>query len=344
VARVREPASGAVRLRALAAALPEQVREGFRSGVELAPAATERATTVFAVGIGGSAIAIDIARPIVESETRVVLVPVRSPDLPNAVDRRTRAFFLSYSGNTEETLRAYDGAHRSGATRVVVTSGGTLAERAARDDVPVLPLPPGLPPRSAAGQVLGGLLGLLDPWFPESNEARIARATERLAAAMPRLVGTASSLAGRIGSRFPRVYAETRFVGVARRWKTQIEENAKRLAAFDEFPEVMHNSIVGWDAIPRSSAARSAVVLLEWEGSRPLTRRSFDYLDRLLARRGVCVVRVPLAGDDPLDAALYGLALGDLVSISLAERQGVDPYPIDAIVRFRAALASKHSR
>ncbi|MGA8543239.1 MAG: SIS domain-containing protein [Thermoplasmata archaeon] len=336
-------ASGSLRLRALAAALPAQVREGFRAGLELAPPAAERATTIFAVGMGGSAIPVDLARGIVEAETQIALVPVRSPDLPRAVERRSRVLFISYSGETAETLRAYDHASRSGASRIVVASGGTLADRAERDGVPLLALPPGIPPRCAAGQVLGGILGLLDPWFPESNEGRMQRATGRLEATIPRMPAAAASIGRRIGTGFPSIYAESRFGGVARRWKTQIEENAKQLAAFDEVPELLHNAIVGWDAMPRAAARRCSVVLLQWEGALPLTRRNFAYLERLLGHRGARVIPVTLAGEDPIDAVLHGLALGDYVSLSLADQRRVDPYPIDAITRLKAALASRPS-
>ena len=57
----------------------------------------------------------------------------------------------SYSGNTEETLAAYDAAGEAGAPRVVSSSGGELAARARRDKVPVIPLPGGFQPRAAVG-------------------------------------------------------------------------------------------------------------------------------------------------------------------------------------------------
>jgi glucose/mannose-6-phosphate isomerase len=228
----------------------------------------------------------------------------------------------------------------------VVTSGGTLTERAERDEVPILPLPPGLPPRSAVGRIFGGLLGLLDPWFPESNEGRIDRTVDRVATLLrsySRARGPAGAIAARIGSRVPLVYAESSFVGLARRWKTQIEENAKRLAFFDEVPEMLHNAIVGWDATKKAEAARFAVLLLRWAGEPRLTHRSFAYLERLLADRGAAVIRVPLVADDRLEALVTGVALGDHVSLFLADDRGVDPYPVEAITRLKATLASRGS-
>jgi glucose/mannose-6-phosphate isomerase len=338
----RRVSDGPIRMRALAANLPTALREGFESGRELAPPATG-SPAIVAVGMGGSGIAADLARGVIESECPVMLSVVRSSDLPRALDRRSHVILVSYSGDTWETLTAYDAAGRAGVHRTVVCSGGRLAERAADDGVPVLPVPSGMPPRSAVGHLLGGILGLLDPWFPESNEVRVARVADRVRAQIGSYVwarGPAAVLAEKVGERLPFVYAESSFVGLARRWKTQIEENAKRIAVFDEVPELLHNAIVGWDACPRSEAAHYAVLLLEWSGESPATRRSIRYLDRLVTQRGARVMRVPLAAEDRLEALVGGIALGDHMTLALADLRGVDPYPFDAITRVKAALGS----
>ncbi len=330
-------------MRALAAALPTQLAEGFRTGLDAAPPATGRPTTVFCVGMGGSGISAELVRSVVESETPLTIEPIRAPELPRAVEKRSRVVLVSYSGDTWETLRAYDAAGRVGASRVVITSGGALGARAERDGVPHLPLPPGLPPRSAIGHVFGGLLGLLDPWFPESNEARVERITGRLARQVAQYAapgGVAAVVAREIGSRVPVVCAESAFAGVARRWKTQIEENAKRVALFDEVPELFHNAIVAWDAISRREARRFAIVLLEWAGELAPTRRGLRHFARLVRERGVDVGVVPLGSEDRLEATLMAVSLGDHVSLFLADRRGVDPYRFDAIERLKSAIGS----
>ncbi len=334
---------GPIRMRALAAMLPQALEDGFRAGRELAPSALDGRPSVVAVGMGGSAIAADLARGFVTAESPIELSVLRSPELPRSVNERTHVILVSYSGNTWETLQAYDATRRAGARRTVVTSGGALAERANADGVPVLTLPPGLPPRSTVGQQLGGILGLLDPWFPESNEGRVGRVAGRVRGliglyAKPR--GPAGRLAEKVGDRLPFVYAESSFLALARRWKTQVEENAKRLATFDEVPELFHNALVGWDAVRRSEAGRYAVILLEWTGESGSTRKSFRYLEALLRRRGVRVVPVPLDSEDRLEALVGGISLGDYVSLFLADRRRVDPLPVEAIVRLKTALGS----
>ncbi len=334
-------------MRALAAGFPTQLVDGFRAGLEIAAPATGRSTAVYAVGMGGSAIAADLARSVLAAETPLALTSIRSPDLPRAVERKSRVVLVSYSGDTWETLRAYDAAGRVDAVRVAITSGGALAARAERDGVPVLLLPPGLPPRASVGHVLGGLLGLLDPWFPESNESRVGRIAARLRRLLPQYAsarGPAAAWARRFSGRLPTIYAESAFVAVARRWKTQIEENAKSLALFDELPEVLHNSIVGWDAIGKAEARRFSVALLEWAGAPPPTRRGLRHFERLLALRGVPVASIELPPEDRLEAVAVGVLLGDHVSLFLADRRRVDPSTTDAIGRLKSALAGPPSR
>ena len=334
---------GMARMRGLAAALPDALQTGYRSGLELARPLPADDLRVVAFGMGGSAIASDLARGLVTAESRAALSVVRSPELPRSVDERTEVFLSSYSGNTWETLVAYDAAGRVGARRTVLTSGGALLERAAKDGVPILTVPPGLPPRSAVGHLLGGVLGLLDSAFPESLERRVGDAAEYSRARIreyARSRGPAARIAGQVGNRLPFVYAEEPFGPLARRWKTQIEENAKRLAVFDEVPELFHNALVGWDALARAESKQFHALLLEWSEESPPVRKSFRYLERLLRSKGVGVTHVPLPSEDRLTALVAGIVLGDHVSLFLAERAKVDPYPVEAITRLKSAIGN----
>lgn len=336
-------AAGLERMVALAAELPTALVRGFRAGRELdaPPVAGER--PVFAAGMGASGVAAELARGLVEAEASAPLVVVRGADLPRAAAAPATVLLLSYSGATTEAIRAYHAAGRLGARRIVVTSGGPLADRADADGAPVLRVPAGRPPRAAVGDLLGAVLGVLDPLFPESNEARLERAATAVAEQIPRIGapgGPAADLAKVVGDRFPFVVAERSFAALARRWKSQIEENAKRLAVFDEIPELLHNSVVGWDALRPREARRYALLLLEWSAAAPLARQADRYLLRLGRARGTAAVRVPLPPEDRLSALVHGIALGDHLSFELARRAGVDPVPIPAIDRTRAALAA----
>jgi glucose/mannose-6-phosphate isomerase len=261
--------------------------------------------------------------------------------LPAGFGENSLVILVSYSGSTWETLDAYGTASRKGARRIVLSSGGELSKCATRDGVPLIPLPPGLPPRAAVGYIIGGLLGVCDKWFARSNEDRVRKISRRLRYRQSRWAerkGLPASLAKLVGSRLPTIYADAKIGSVARRWKTQVEENAKRLALFDVFPEVLHNAIVGWDALDASRARRHALLSIAWEGQSPRVRAGMEYLHRLVRRKGVRCALVPLDSTDLLEALLFGVSIGDHFSLFLAEAAGVNPFPYRAITRMKDAL------
>jgi glucose/mannose-6-phosphate isomerase len=335
---------GLALMRALATQVPDHLLAGFRTAQDLGAAIPRKMRRSVVVGMGGSAIAADLVRAVTDPELEITLDVSRGPMLPRSVDAESLTILASYSGNTWETLAAYDEASRRHAVRIAVSSGGELARRADRDGVPLLQLPPGLPPRAAVGYMLGGVFGILDPFFPESNDSRIRRAARRvndLQASLASPKGAPASVAAKIGRRTPQLYADVSLASLARRWKTQIEENAKRLAHFDLFPELLHNAIVGWDALSPTDSRRWAVVLLDWPGQNPSIGPAVSYLEKLLTRRHVTVARVHIEPEDRIEALLTGVSYGDHVSLAMAELAGVDPYPVEAITRMKKALEKR---
>ncbi len=331
------------RLRALVLDLPTGLLAGFRVGREIDGALPAAGGRVFAVGVGASGSAADLARTMLEAEANLSLELVRGDELPRSADARAFVVLVSYSGTTAETRRAYDDAGRRGARRLVVTSGGELAERAYDDGVPVVRVPPDLPPRAAVGHLLGGLLGVLDPAFPESNEDRVRATPELLAPHLRELGaprGPAVSVARAIGLRLPWFVAPRPLGPIARRWATQVEENAKRLAVSDELPEALHNAVAGWGAVTAREAARHCLVLIEPRRPSPLAREGLRFLEQLGRARRVQTVRAPIPLEGTLETIVLGVALGDLVSLELARRGHVDPEPIPTIARGRAQVAA----
>src|SRR6516165_6867362 len=115
----------------LTAGLPEQVEEaaqrargfgGFRD-----PASVEQ---VVIIGMGGSGMAGDVVAAVAAPMLAVPVLVVKSYECPAFVDSGSLVFAVSASGNTEETLQAATDAASAGATMVVVSGGGKLAESA----------------------------------------------------------------------------------------------------------------------------------------------------------------------------------------------------------------------
>ena len=71
---------------------------------------------------------------------------------------------------------------------------------------------------------------------------------------------------------------------MARRWKTQVNENAKLPAFYSELPEADHNELCGWDA--EAGAGALAAVFLEDRDQHPRVRRRFELTAEAVAGAG----------------------------------------------------------
>src|SRR3954452_24897251 len=79
-------------------------------------------------GMGGSAIGGRLAPGVPGERAARPHVIGHNYGLPAWTTPDTTVLCASYSGNTEETLATYDAASALGARRVVVTTGGALAD------------------------------------------------------------------------------------------------------------------------------------------------------------------------------------------------------------------------
>ena len=86
---------------------------------------------------------------------------VRDYELPAcAHGARTLVVALSYSGDTEETLAAFDQAQARGCQSLVLASNGQLLERAKNQRVPFVRIAYQSPSRAALGWALASLLNV----------------------------------------------------------------------------------------------------------------------------------------------------------------------------------------
>lgn len=332
---------GEAKMWELAESFPLQLRQGLEMVPKLDPSFPPGLPIAIA-GMGGSGIAGELLSDLAALTGGPPLLPVRGFELPRWVKPTTPAVFVSYSGNTAETLATYDEAARRAVPRAVVTSGGALAERAQRDQVPLVRIPEGLPPRSGLGYLFGGLLGVLQNALPEAYEhlPAITRSLEGVGPSLRSSEGEPARWAAAWKERELHVYTGDALAGVGRRWKTQTEENAKRLASFDTVPELLHNALVAWDAIPRSAAERHMVLLLRGPLEGPEAARRMDYLASVLREKGAVVEEWRPKLHTPMGELLEAVWTGDYLSLWTAWHAGTDPLPVPAIDKMKKALAS----
>lgn len=288
-------------------------------------------------GMGGSAIGGDLAAAAIGNRAKRPIRTVRGYELPPDVGPDTLVLCASYSGSTEETLACFDAAGEAGAPRVALTTGGPLAERARATGVPVAGVPSGMQPRAAVVYMTIGALECAAACGAAPSLRGEIEATVPILEALADDSG-ADSIARALEDTIPIVHGAGPTAAVARRWKTQLNENAKLPAFASELPEANHNEIEGWrrglDLAPLSA------IFLHAPGMHPRLERRLELTAERLDALGAPVVRVDAFGDEGVASILSLVIIGDLVSVSLAEIEDIDPDPVDAIEAFKAALGA----
>jgi glucose/mannose-6-phosphate isomerase len=303
--------------------------------------------SVLVCGMGGSAIGGDIAAAWAQPQGVRIAVH-RGYGLPAWVGKDTLVVFSSYSGNTEETLAAFDASAALGVPRLCIATGGGLARRGRDAGVPVYSIPGGLQPRAALGHSLAALLVLLheaglvaDP-LPELEAAsrQLARLTSAYGPEVPEATNRAKRLARLWHGRLPVIYTGyglTAPLGV--RWRGQIQENAKSFATSNVFPELDHNEIMAWQALPELRRAALIVLLRDRDDGDAVARR-MTVTAEILAPRIAAIEWIDTEGQTALERQMGAVALGDWASVYLAFLNGVDPTPVAEIETLKQRLAA----
>ncbi len=328
--------------------VPRQLREAWDIAEDVSfPENLAGARCIVAAGLGGSAIGGDLVRELTATDRTVPMVVVRQYDLPAFVGRDSLVFVSSYSGNTEETLSAYEAARAREARIVCITSGGRLAEAARADGTPLVSIPKGLPPRNAVGYMFVPMLALLARFgYAADCSEDIGEASQilqDLAAVLgpdcPCAMNQAKTIALSMHRRIPLVYGAEGLTSVAAlRWKTQINENAKTHAFWNAFPEVNHNETVGWGAEEALSRVLHVVVLRD-KGDHPRVKRRMDITAGLMTKASG-LSEVHSLGRSRMARLLSLVYVGDFASLYLAFLYGVDPKPVELIDYLKKELAA----
>lgn len=328
--------------------LPEQFAQAWLESQKLIlPSHYIRFDHVVLLGMGGSAIGGSLVKSLLLAEQSVPVTLVCDYTLPSFVGRNSLVVGVSYSGNTEETVTAFAEAAAKGAKLIAITSGGQIEKVANRYRAPTFRITYKAMPRAALAYLFVPLVtifskvGLLE----FSNETMgevvelMAKLRKNVHLEIPFSENQAKQLASKLFGQFIIAMAGPRLSGVARRWKTQMNENAKQAAFLEVAPELCHNTIVGLD-FPRGQGRQVRVLLFPSRFDHPRNQLRMKILSSLLARKSIQyeVIQVDEA-PNPFAEVAQLILWGDFVSYYLAILNGVDSTPVEPIERLKQELA-----
>jgi len=325
---------------------PEQVRRSFTAGYETGAATTAPTPrTLVWAGMGGSAIGGDFVAAMTRDHASFPILVHRGGRLPHWVGPEDRALLVSFSGNTAETLDAAEESRKREVALDLLTSGGRLEQWGGEQNLPVLKVPGGRPPRAALGDLFAASLGLLAGrgWAPVTRDhiEDTVSALNSINDANNGAPGDAkhpcAPFLDLFADRLPMIYGTGSMVPVARRWANQLNENAKRPAHWGELPEMNHNEVVAYlEGTPWGE--RSGLVFLVDPESPADVLKRVDITLNLAEKAGWKGEILHAKGKSPVERLLTTTLLGDWVSYWAAIGAGVDPTPIPTIDALKAAL------
>ncbi|MDD4984666.1 MAG: bifunctional phosphoglucose/phosphomannose isomerase [Dehalococcoidales bacterium] len=301
---------------------------------------------VVILGMGGSAIGGDLVNSLVVTEAKIPIITCRDYQLPAFVDDRTLLIASSYSGNTEETLTAFEQALKTGAKKLAITTGGKLIAMAARRNIPVFHFDYQAQPRAALPFSLIPILCFLQKLNIISDKSQeivktvltLENLSRRISESVPMDRNPAKQLSVRLYQHLPVIYGAGIASEVARRWKTQFNENGKAWSFYEVFPELNHNAIVGYQ-FPAELASKILVVLLRSAMLSERVQLRYQVTCQLLEQARVDYQIVNGDGESPLGQVMSLILFGDYVSYYLAVLYQVDPSPVKAIDFLKERLA-----
>ncbi len=325
-------------MKKLVAAFSTQLRESLIIGQSYKFKTAKRSfSNVLLTGLGGSGIGGSIIQNYVNDKMSLPFNVNKDYHLPAYIGKDSLLIVCSYSGNTEETLMAMQQGIKAKATIVCVTSGGKIADIAAKKGFDCILLPAGMPPRACLGySLVQGLFilahfGLLKTDFSKEINAAI----KLLDAEEKDIQKQAKALTKKLLGKTPIIYAAPEFEGIAVRFRQQINENSKMLCWHHVVPEMNHNELVGW----RDKDASRAVVFLRNKEDYERTQLRMEINKKVIKKYTPHITELWSKGKSYFERAFYIVHLTDWVSVYLAQARDMDDTEVKVIDFLKGELA-----
>ena len=322
----------------LIAAFPSGMKEAVEKSADLAlKSSSKEIRNVVITGLGGSGIGGSIVSKIVAGYAKCPILVNNDYILPDFVNENTLVLACSYSGNTEETLSAFDIALNKGAEIACLTSGGRLKELAEENGLNLVLMPGGDPPRTTLGWSSPQIFAILEHYGIIDNRYRasLEKVPSFLQDHQFEISEKAKMLAANIYTNTCVIYSDDPYEGVAIRMRQQVNENSKYLCWHHKFPEMNHNELVGW----ASGNDKLAVVMLRTEDDHERTQMRMDLCKGIFSKYTSNINEVFAKGDDQLMRNYYLIHFVDWVSSHLADLNGCDPVEVNVIDYLKGELA-----
>lgn len=288
------------------------------------------------VGMGGSHLQGDIFQTVVPGFNLSVHQDYGLPPWPLSVLKETLVIASSYSGNTEETISAFQEAISRHIPVAAISVGGKLLDLAKQHAVPYIQIPDtGIQPRMALGFTFRALAKMVG----KDNLLKDARGLVSLL--KPEILEKrGKELAQKLQGKIPVLYASNRNYALAYNWKIKFNEGGKIPAFANVFPELNHTEMTGFDIqeSTKNLSSRFHFILLKDSQDHPRIQKRMEVLTAMYKERGFQVETIELEGSSALERVFSSLLLADWTSFYAASFYGTDPELVPMVEEFKKLM------
>tara|TARA_X000000368_G_scaffold35036_1_gene25648 strand:+ start:4735 stop:5730 length:996 start_codon:yes stop_codon:yes gene_type:complete len=301
--------------------------------------------SLLVMGMGGSGVAGDVFSLLSNEISSKNIIVRKSYSIPKKIiEIKPYCLFISYSGNTEETISGLEDAIKNNLNWAVISSGGKLIDFALEHNKEYIKIPEGLQPRAAFGYLAQAVARIVDIVEGSNYLKELREAGDYLNSILDKKEDSeifieAKNIANQVNKKTLGIYGGTELTELAAsRWKTQINENAKSKAYVGSMPEVHHNEILSWDADINGSKSNFALIFLRDKTEHPQIAKRFNLTQKLIGDK-VDIFNIETKSSETTLIKLMELVLfGDLLSLSLADKLEMIPEDIETIENLKKLL------
>tara|TARA_Y100000766_G_scaffold271825_1_gene271055 strand:- start:75 stop:1079 length:1005 start_codon:yes stop_codon:yes gene_type:complete len=294
---------------------------------------------ILIIGMGGSAIGADFSRTLVEENLDIPIYVVRDYSIPNWVDEKTFIIVSSYSGNTEETLSAYNQCIEKKCFSIAISTGGKLTQIAKDRKIGVIKLPEGFQPRAAVGYSIAILLLL----FVEIGliEKKVLQDLKIISQNQlgKEYISKALEISEKLYNHFPIIYSGGGYMEVlSNRLRGQLAENSKILSYQSVFPEHNHNEIEGWSKNLEKINSNLAVIWIKDKSDSIYVDKRMEIVKDIIDQYASCQLTIEVSSESLLERVFTIINIIDWISYYLANKYEVNPSPVKNISKLKSLM------
>ncbi len=320
---------------------PDQIKTTFDQAIKSNITKIEFDSVVIS-GMGGSSNAGKIIESLISDNFNKPFVVFNDYGLPSWVNENTLVVLNSYSGNTEETLSAYEAAEKVNAKIIGVCTGGKLSELITSGEIKGAIVnagntnPSGYP-KSGLGLSFGALFGsLIKAGVLDFTQNDLFNSLEELEEI--RKLWNVKNIAKEFEKKIPVLFSSKSLLGPLNAGRNAICELGRTFTLFFDFPEVNHVLI---EATLKPDFVKEEIKYLffESEFDHPRIKLRYKITKEIFDKQGLSYQSYNLKGKMRLTQVLEIPHFCAWFGFYLSMIEGIDPGPEPWIIELKNLLS-----